>query len=121
MTNNESGRSMVEMLGVLAIIGVLSVMGIAGYTQAMKKYKANEILNTASMMAVIAKSANGGQGTTLADLGKAGLTTPVADVNMSADGTGAVASISITGASALGLCDMINAAANADTYTITCS
>ena len=27
---NESGRSMVEMLGVLAIIGVLSVGGIAG-------------------------------------------------------------------------------------------
>ena len=28
---NESGRSMVEMLGVLAIIGVLSVGGISGY------------------------------------------------------------------------------------------
>ena len=28
----ESGRSMVEMLGVLAIIGVLSIGGIAGYT-----------------------------------------------------------------------------------------
>ena len=27
---NESGRSMIEMLGVLAIIGVLSVGGIAG-------------------------------------------------------------------------------------------
>ena len=27
--NNESGRSMVEMLGVLAIIGVLSIGGIA--------------------------------------------------------------------------------------------
>ena len=30
MKKNESGRSMVEMLGVLAIIGVLSVGGIAG-------------------------------------------------------------------------------------------
>ena len=28
----ESGRSMVEMLGVLAVIGVLSIGGIAGYT-----------------------------------------------------------------------------------------
>ena len=28
---NQSGRSMIEMLGVLAIIGVLSVGGIAGY------------------------------------------------------------------------------------------
>ena len=34
MMKNESGRSMVEMLGVLAIIGVLSVGGIAGYTTA---------------------------------------------------------------------------------------
>ena len=36
------GRSMVEMLGVLAIIGVLSVGGIAGYSKAMMKYKMNE-------------------------------------------------------------------------------
>ena len=42
---NESGRSMVEMLGVLAIIGVLSVGGIAGYRMAMNKYKANELIN----------------------------------------------------------------------------
>ena len=42
MTNihtQESGRSMIEMLGVLAIIGVLSVGGIAGYSQAMNKFK----------------------------------------------------------------------------------
>ena len=31
----QSGRSMVEMLGVLAIIGVLSVGGISGYSKAM--------------------------------------------------------------------------------------
>ena len=35
------GRSMVEMLGVLAIIGVLSVGAIAGYSKAMLKYKLN--------------------------------------------------------------------------------
>ena len=43
------GRSMVEMLGVLAIIGVLSVGAIAGYSKAMMKYKLNkqaEQLNT---------------------------------------------------------------------------
>ena len=33
------GRSMIEMLGVLAIIGVLSVGGIAGYSKAMEKFK----------------------------------------------------------------------------------
>lgn len=39
MNNNQSGRSMIEMLGVLAIIGVLSVGGIAGYSKAMEKFK----------------------------------------------------------------------------------
>ena len=59
---NESGRSMVEMLGVLAIIGVLSVGGIAGYTMAMNKYKANENLATGSQCIVLAQSDNGGDG-----------------------------------------------------------
>ena len=40
--NKESGRSMIEMLGVLAIIGVLSVGGITGYTKAMFQYKINK-------------------------------------------------------------------------------
>lgn len=38
----QNGRSMIEMLGVLAIIGVLSVGGIAGYTKAMFQYKINK-------------------------------------------------------------------------------
>ncbi len=49
----ECGRSMVEMLGVLAVMGVLSVAGIAGYNSAMNKYRANELLNEASKRAVI--------------------------------------------------------------------
>ena len=36
-----SGRSIVEMLGVLAIIGVLSVGAMSGYSKAMFKYKLN--------------------------------------------------------------------------------
>lgn len=43
--NLESGRSMVEMLGVLAIIGVLSVGGIGGYKTAMDRHGANQILS----------------------------------------------------------------------------
>ena len=39
---SQAGRSMVEMLGVLAIIGVLSVAGIAGYTKAMEKWRINK-------------------------------------------------------------------------------
>ncbi len=42
MKFNELGRSMVEMLGVLAIIGVLSVGAISGYSTAMTKYKLNK-------------------------------------------------------------------------------
>ena len=36
------GRSMIEMLGVLAIIGVLSVGGIAGYSKAMEMWRVNK-------------------------------------------------------------------------------
>ena len=64
MMKNESGRSMVEMLGVLAIIGVLSVGGIAGYTMAMNKYRANEALSYGSQCLILAKAANMGAGTT---------------------------------------------------------
>ena len=39
-----SGRSMIEMLGVLAIVGVLSVGGIAGYSKAMEKFKINKTI-----------------------------------------------------------------------------
>ena len=46
--NNQSGRSMVEMLGVLAIIGVLSVGGIAGYSKAMYKHKINQTIDIVS-------------------------------------------------------------------------
>ncbi len=37
----QKGRSMVEMLGVLAIIGVLSAGGLAGYHQAVAKHRLN--------------------------------------------------------------------------------
>ena len=40
-----AGRSMIEMLGVLAIVGVLSVGGIAGYSKAMEKWKVNQLIS----------------------------------------------------------------------------
>ena len=45
-----TGRSMVEMLGVLAIIGVLSVGAIAGYSKAMTKYRLNQYSQAISML-----------------------------------------------------------------------
>ena len=47
---NSFGRSMIEMLGVLAIIGVLSVGGIAGYSKAMEKFKLNKAMDEYSML-----------------------------------------------------------------------
>ncbi|MEE6207956.1 MAG: type 4 pilus major pilin [Alphaproteobacteria bacterium] len=49
-SNNETGRSMIEMLGVLAIIGVLSVGGIAGYSKAMMQYKINKTVDQVSQI-----------------------------------------------------------------------
>ena len=48
---NQVGRSMIEMLGVLAIIGVLSVGGIAGYSKAMTKYRINKASDQISQLA----------------------------------------------------------------------
>ena len=50
MKQNQFGRSMIEMLGVLAIIGVLSVGGIAGYSKAMEKFKINKMINEYSYL-----------------------------------------------------------------------
>ena len=44
----QQGRSMIEMLGVLAIIGVLSVGGLVGYSKAMERYRVNETINQIS-------------------------------------------------------------------------
>ncbi len=50
MRVNEQGRSMIEMLGVLAIVGVLSVGGIAGYSKAMNKFKTNKVIDQINMI-----------------------------------------------------------------------
>lgn len=59
--NNETGRSMVEMLGVLAIIGVLSVGGIAGYSKAMTKFKINKSMDQISMLVANVRTLYSGQ------------------------------------------------------------
>ena len=51
-SGNESGRSMVEMLGVLAIMGILTIGGIAGFNYAMDKSKANDILDGVNKRAI---------------------------------------------------------------------
>ncbi len=50
-TIEQSGRSMIEMLGVLAIVGVLSVAGISGYSKSMAKYKTNKLIEQVNNIA----------------------------------------------------------------------
>ena len=48
---NETGRSLTEMLGMLAIMGILSVAGVAMYNSAMNKHRANELIYEAQKRA----------------------------------------------------------------------
>ena len=59
---NEKGRSMVEMLGVLAIIGVLSAGGLAGYSKAMFKHKMNTAIDQITMVVTNIRTLYGTQG-----------------------------------------------------------
>ena len=57
---HQSGRSMVEMLGTLAVMGVLSIGGIMGYSYGMDRYKANATINDINlrMMDLITQTIN---------------------------------------------------------------
>ena len=59
---DQSGRSMVEMLGVLAVVGVLSIGGIMGYSYAVDKYHANQVMNDVNLRGIdlIAQASRGG-------------------------------------------------------------
>ena len=121
MKTNENGRSMIEMLGVLAIIGVLSVGGIYGYTVAMRNYRANEIVQTVSMLATMAHAANAGDGDDV-KLSDSGLNTQPGGValdaaatiaaqpalNGNANNPTAVSRVSIIGVNDTDICAKIN-------------
>ena len=49
---NESGRSLTEMLGVLAVMGVLTIGAIAGFNYAMNKQRANATVNYVNQLAI---------------------------------------------------------------------
>ena len=50
MKNDVSGRSMIEMLGVLTIIGALSIGGMAGYTSAMHQNRVKQSVEQISVV-----------------------------------------------------------------------
>jgi hypothetical protein len=51
MKNIQSGRSMIEMLGVLAITGLLSVAGISGFIKAQMQRKVNTTIDQITALA----------------------------------------------------------------------
>lgn len=61
MIQNEQGRSMIEMLGVLAIVGVLSVLGLAAYNKAISKHKSNQTIQYIAQIAQQTRIAFGSQ------------------------------------------------------------
>ncbi len=77
MKTNESGRSMVEMLGVLAVMAVLALGGISGYVLAVNRHKANHILDVAGKLAGM-----GVGGKTFSSLKAAGLEADDTSVDM---------------------------------------
>jgi len=79
----ELGRSMVEMLGVLAIVGVLSIGGISGYSKAMAKHKVNKTLDQVSMLVTNIHSTYGIQNSYAGLDNKAAITGEIADLDMS--------------------------------------
>ena len=58
MKLDEFGRSMVEMLGVLAIMGVLTVASLGTYRVAMNKFQSNAIAETVALLSIYAQSRN---------------------------------------------------------------
>ena len=48
MKTNENGRSMIEMLGVLAIMGILTTSGVALYSKALYQRKVSSVVDQAS-------------------------------------------------------------------------
>lgn len=55
MKENQNGRSMIEMLGVLAVVGVLSVGGLSVFTKAQNEHKLSQLVVDVTNMATIAK------------------------------------------------------------------
>ena len=50
--SSESGRSMIEILGVLAVIGILSIGVLATYSILMQRHRNNELLQEVTMRAM---------------------------------------------------------------------
>ncbi|MBO7258202.1 MAG: hypothetical protein J6V11_04605 [Alphaproteobacteria bacterium] len=89
LSPSQSGRSMVEMLGVLAIVGVLSIGGIMGYSYAMDKYRANTTVNDIMLRAtdLLAQANQGHTELSLTEWEKEDTIYPISNADYANDGT----------------------------------
>jgi len=62
-TTFENGRSLIEMIGVLALIGILSAIGVSLYTKTMARYRASAAKDHVAIAEVALEEAkySGGQ------------------------------------------------------------
>ena len=67
----QSGRSMVEMLAVLSVIGILSIGGLAGYSLSAQRIQINNVMDVATKF-----SARGVGGRSFNSLAAAGIDSP---------------------------------------------
>ena len=56
MNKNETGRSMVEMMGVLAIMGILAITALKGFSMAMNKITAGKIADLVGEVSAAAQT-----------------------------------------------------------------
>lgn len=88
---NEQGRSMSEILAVLAIVGLLSVGGLIGYSQMLQKKDVDDVLDVLQQKIVEIHSAQANKKLTDPDKMNAFLedfTTTVGDYQLSFHATG---------------------------------
>ena len=116
MKKLQSGRSMIEMLGVLAIIGVLSIGGLAAYNTAMERQRVNDLIYDASLC--LAEAAT----LTDAQVGENGIDCNgqldgIAAGRVTITGAGVDATVEMQGADAAAACERLADRPNAADYT----
>lgn len=89
LSPSQSGRSMVEILGVLAIVGVLSIGSIMGYSYAMDKYRANTTVNDIMLRAtdLLAQANQGHTELSLTEWEEEDTIYPISNADYANDGT----------------------------------
>lgn len=114
--SNETGRSMIEMLGVLAIVGVLSAGGIAGYSKAIEKSRINKAVEQITVVSthLSAIGSNGGNYAGMSNKTAIKLKAVLSEMNT----TGTTLINPFGGEITIGSANLLNGSGNDQAYTI---